>query len=42
METIKIQKSNTSSSIFELITATKRSNWNNRRRYSNATQFKFI
>ncbi|MFK5958117.1 MAG: hypothetical protein QM495_04495 [Lutibacter sp.] len=42
MKSIITQNSKTTNSTFELMSNNKRTNWNNRRRYSNLIQFKFI
>ena len=42
MKSINTQNNKTSHLTFELITNSKRSNWNSKRRYSNLTQIRFI
>jgi len=42
MKSIKTQNSKTTNSTVELLNSSKRTNWNNRRRYSTVSQFKFI
>ncbi len=42
MKTIIKQNSKTNNSIFDLMANSKHSSWNNRRRYSNMSQFRFI
>ena len=42
MKSINKKTSKTSQSLFEVITNSKHSTWNNRRRYSNVNQFRFI
>ena len=42
MKSINTQNSKTSQSPFELISNLKRTNWNNRRRYSSSSQLRFI
>lgn len=42
MKSIKTQNTKKGNSTIELMNSYKRKNWNNRRRYSNNTQFKLI
>ncbi|WP_299525363.1 hypothetical protein [uncultured Lutibacter sp.] len=42
MKSINTQNCTTSQSTFQLITNLKRTNWNNRRRYSSSSQLRFI
>ncbi len=42
MKSINTQNNRTNNSIFELKSNSNHTSWNNRRRYSNATQLRFI
>lgn len=42
MKSINTKNSKTESVAFELINSSKRISWNNRRRYSTVSQFKFL
>lgn len=42
MESINTQNKRTTRTNYEIFNTTKRTNWNNKRRYSFLTQYKFI